>query len=106
MGTAEIDHGLDGEQHAGPEYRALAPSSDMDDIGLVMEQPAEPMTAEVADHAHVLGFHEGLDGGPDVAGAAAGPDRRDAAHHRLVGDVNKPLRAARDFADRIHAARI
>jgi hypothetical protein len=52
---------------------------DMDDIWLVMEQPAEPMAAEIADHVHVLGFHEGLDCGPDVAGGATWPDRRNAA---------------------------
>jgi hypothetical protein len=52
---------------------------DMDDIWLVMEQRAEPMAAEIADHVHVLGFHEGLDCGPDVAGGATWPDRRNAA---------------------------
>src|SRR5215813_5614151 len=104
MGTAEIDHGLDREQHAGPKYRALAVAADMDDVGLVMEQPAQPVTAEIADHAHMLGFHEGLDGGPDVAGGAAGPDRRNAAHHSLVGDVDEPFCPARNFADRVHAA--
>src|SRR5262249_61041609 len=91
VGAAEIDHGLDGEQHAGLEYHALAAPPDMDDIGLVMEQPAEPVAAEVANNAHVLGFHEGLDGGPDVAGGAARPDRRNAAHHGLVGNVDQPL---------------
>src|SRR5215472_6464251 len=106
MGTAEIDHRLDREQHAGPKYHALAVATDMDDVGLVMEQAAQPMTAEIADHAHMLGFDEGLDGGPDVACGAAGPDRRNSAHHSLVGDVDEPLCAARNFADRVHAARI
>ena len=42
----------------------------------------------------------GLDRGADVAGGGAGPDRGDAAHHRLVGHLDQPLGAARNFADR------
>src|SRR5262249_22525328 len=40
MRPAEIDHRLDGEEHAGLEHDALAGPADMHDIRLVMEQPA------------------------------------------------------------------
>ena len=55
-GAAEIDHRLDGEEHAGLEHDAFAGPADMHDIRLVVEQPAEAMAAEIAHHAHVLGF--------------------------------------------------
>ena len=42
----------------------------------------------------------------DVAGGGAGLDRGDAAHHALIGDLDQPLGAARNLADRIHAAGI
>ena len=71
-----------------------------------MEQPAEAVAAEIAHHAHVLRLDKGLDRRADIAGGAAGLDRGDAAHHRVVGDFDQPLGAARDFADRIHAAGI
>ncbi len=97
--AAEIDHRLDREEHAGPQHDAFARPADVHDVGLVVEQAAEAVAAEVAHHAHVLGLDIGLDGGADVAGGRARPDRRDAAHHRLVGDLDQPLGAARDRAD-------
>src|SRR5579859_31439 len=65
---AEIDHRLDGEEHAGLERHALAGPADMDDVGLVVEQASEPMAAEVAHHAHALRLDKALDGMADVAG--------------------------------------
>src|SRR3984957_2969946 len=106
MGAAEIDHRLDGEEHARLEHNTLARPADMDDVRLVVEQPAQAVAAEIAPHAHVLGFDIGLDGVADIAGGAAGPDRGDAAHHALIGDLDQPLGAAGNFADRIHAAGI
>ena len=37
---------------------------------------------------------------------APGLDGGDAAHQRVIGDLEQPLGGARDLADRIHAARI
>ena len=90
----------------GREHDAFAGAPDMHDVGLVVEQPAEAVAAEVAHHAHVLRFDVGLDRGADIAGGAARLDRGDAAHHRLVGDLDQAFGAARDFADRVHAAGI
>ena len=106
MRLAEIDHRLDGEQHAGLEGDALAGPPRMDDVGLVVEDAAEAVAAEVAHHAHVLRLDEALDGVADIAGGRAGLDRRDAAHQRLIGDFDQPLGLARDRADRIHPARV
>jgi len=64
------------------------------------------MAAEIAHHAHVLGFDIGLDGVTDIARGGTRLDRGDAAHHALVGDFDQPLGTARDFPDRVHAAGI
>ena len=71
-----------------------------------MAAPMSPVAAEIAHHAHVLGFDESLDRGANVAGGGARLDHRDAAHHRLVSHLDQPLGAARNFADRVHAAGI
>jgi hypothetical protein len=71
-----------------------------------VKQAAEPVAAEVAHHAHVLRLDIGLDRGADVAGGGARADHGNAAHHRLVGHLDEPLGAARDGADRVHAARV
>ncbi len=104
--AAEIDHRLDREEHAGAQHDAFAGPAHVDDVRLVVEQPAEAMAAEVAHDAHVLGFDKGLDRGPDVARGRAGPDHRDAAHHGVVGDIDQALGAARDRADPEHPARV
>src|SRR5476649_629090 len=106
MRAADIDHRLHGEEHDGLEHDAFARAPDVDDIGLVVEQAAEAVTAEVAHHAHVLGFHVALDRGADVAGGGAGADGGDAAHHGLVRHLDQAFGAARNFADGEHAAGI
>src|SRR4051794_23719831 len=103
---AEIDHRLDGEEHAGLQRHALAGPADMDDVRLVMEHAPEAVAAEIAHHAHLLRFDEALDRMADVAGGGAGFYRGDAAHHRLIGDLDQPLRLARDRPDGIHPAGI
>src|SRR5665811_206610 len=59
---AEIDHRLDGEEHAGLQHHAFAGPADMDDVRLVVEHAAEAMAAKVAHHAHALRLHKALDG--------------------------------------------
>src|SRR5829696_1438519 len=74
MRLAEIDHRLDGEEHAGLQRHALAGPADMDDVRLVVEHAPEAMAAEIAHHAHALRFDKALDGMADVAGGGAGLD--------------------------------
>ncbi len=42
----------------------------------------------------------------DVAGGGARLHRGDAAHHRLIGDLDQPFGLAGDRADHVHAAGI
>ena len=106
MRPAEIDHRLDREEHAGLQHDALAAPAIMEDVGLVVEQAAEAMAAEIADHGTTLRFGKFLDRRADVAGGGAGPHDGNAAHHRLVGHVDEALGPAGNLADEIHAARI
>src|SRR5258705_10263753 len=91
MRLAEIDHRLDGEEHAGLQRHAFAGPADMNDVGLVMKHAAQAVPAEIAHHAHALRLDKTLDGVADVAGGGAGLYRGDAAHHRLIGHFNQPF---------------
>src|SRR5689334_4584114 len=106
MRATEVDHRLHGEEHTWFEHYAFAGPADMHDVGLVVEQAAKPVAAEVTHHAHVLAFNESLDGRANVSGGRAGAHRRDAAHHGFIRDFNESLCPARDVADRVHPARI
>ena len=106
MRLAEVDHRLDGEEHAGLQFDALAGAPDVDDVRLVVEHAPEAMAAEVAHHAHALRLDKTLDGVADIAGGGARPHRGDAAHHRFIGHLDQPLGLARDCAERIHPAGI
>src|SRR5262245_7620041 len=51
---AEIDHRLDGEEHAWLELQALARLAVVQDVRPVMEHAAQAMAAELARHAAPL----------------------------------------------------
>src|SRR5260370_5730750 len=106
MRLAEIDHRLDGEEHAGLEHHAFAGPADMNDVRLVVEHAAQAVAAEVAHHAHALRLDEALNGVSDVAGGGAGFYRRPAAHPGLISHLDQPFGLAGDRAHRIHPARI
>ena len=46
--AAQIDHRLDGEEHAGLERRALAPPTIVQDVRLIVEELAQAMGAALA----------------------------------------------------------
>src|SRR3978361_1108442 len=50
MRLAEIDHWLDGEEHAGLQHHAFAGPADMDDVRLGMEHASQAVAAESAHH--------------------------------------------------------
>src|SRR5208283_1204233 len=65
--TPEIDHRLDREEHAGAQRNALALLAVMQNVRLVVEQPAEPVSAKIAHDRTALGLGVGLDRRADVA---------------------------------------
>ena len=74
----------------------------MQDVRRVVEQPPQPVAAEVPHHGTALPLGITLDGVTDVAGRRAGLDGRNAAHHGLMGHVYQSLRLSRNGAHRIH----
>src|SRR3974390_2271389 len=88
---AEIDHRLDGEEHAGLELQPFAWLPVMQDVRPVVEHAPQAMAAEIAYHAATLGLSISLDGGTDIAGSGARTHRGNPAHQGMVGDLKQPL---------------
>ena len=103
-GAADVDHRLDGEEHAGLELGPGAGAAGMDDFGAVVEQPADAVAAEIADDAVAVAFGVALDRVGDVAEPVAGPRLLEAEHQAFVGDVDQLARLQRHVADQVHAA--
>src|SRR5438128_12326875 len=80
MRLAEIDHRLDGEEHAGLQHHAFAGPAEMDDVRLVVEHASQPTAAAMAHQAHALRFVKTVDGVADVAGGAPGLPCADAEY--------------------------
>ena len=57
----------------GSKLGAGAGAAGMDDLGRVVEDPAEAVAAEIADHRITLRLGMALDGVADVAEPVAGP---------------------------------
>src|SRR5207248_9381445 len=53
-GAAEVDHRLDGGDHAGLELGPGARAAGVDDLGAVVEHAPDPVPAKVADDAVAL----------------------------------------------------
>jgi len=105
--AAEIDHGLDGEEHSGFQAQPVAGLAVMNDVGQGMENPTDAVTAEIPHYrATLLAFGVGLDRVTDIAGGSSRLHGSDAAHHRFVSDFNQAHGFAFHVADQIHAARI
>ena len=68
---AHVDHGLDGEDHAGLELRAGAFAAVIRDLRLLVELAADAVADKFADDAVAVGDDLILDGGAQIAEAAA-----------------------------------
>src|SRR5262245_2046696 len=60
MRLTEIDHGFDGEDHAGLENITFSLGPVMQNVGLVMEHQTHPMTAKIAHYTTALAFGKHL----------------------------------------------
>ena len=72
FGSADVDHRLDGEDHAGPQADATPGRAQMGDAGRLVQAAAHAVPAPLAHHAIAVRFRVGLDGGADIADARAG----------------------------------
>src|SRR5690349_18151031 len=82
--TADVDHWLHREEHAGAELWAGAGPARVDDLRAVVEEAADAMTTEVADDGVAVAFGVALDRRRNVAQPVAGPCLLDADHEALV----------------------
>src|SRR3954470_8297533 len=80
VGAADVDHRLDGEDHAGLELGARAGAAGVDHFWAVVEQAADAVAAEIADDAVALTFGVALDGVGDIAEMVSGPRLLEAEH--------------------------
>src|SRR4051794_6432656 len=71
MRLAEIDHRLDGEEHARFQRHAFAGTADMDYVRLFLEHAPKAMAAELPRLAHALRLDKALAGVADVAAGSA-----------------------------------
>jgi hypothetical protein len=79
IAPAEIDHRLDGEDHAGAQFFALPAPAEVEDVRRVVKDAAKPVAAESLDDRVALAFGIFLDRGAKIAKARARLDRLDAA---------------------------
>ena len=103
---ALINHGFDGEDHAGLQHGAGASFAVVDDLRVFVEAAADAVAAKFLHHGIAGVFGDLLAGVADVAEGGAGLHGFDAGHHALVGDVDQALRLRADGAHGIHAAGI
>ena len=103
---ALVNHGFDGEDHAGLQHGAGASFAVVDDLRVFVEAAADTVAAKFLHHGITGVFGDLLAGIADVAEGDAGLHNLDTGHHALVGDVDQALRLRADGAHGIHAAGI
>ena len=64
---AGVEHGLDGEDHAGLEHEAFAAAAVVQHVGFVVVDAADAVAAELAHDAEALALRDRLDGVAHVA---------------------------------------
>src|SRR4051794_29539049 len=104
--AADVDHRLDGEDHARLELGAGAGTAGVDDLGAVVKDAADAVAAEIADDAIALAFGMALDRIGDVAEMVAGPGLFEAEHQAFVGHVDQLASFQGYVPDEVHAAGI
>ena len=106
VALARVDHRLDRYGHAGNELDAGTGPPVVQHLRVLVEDTADAMTAVLADDGEALLFDVGLNRVADVAEAATGLDRPNAAPHGIEANARQPLGHDRRRADHEHAARV
>lgn len=101
---ASVDHGLDGEGHAGLQDNAGACFSVVQHLWLLVKDFANAVAAVFAHHGKVVGFGVFLDAVADVAQMDAGFDHFHAQFHAFVADTAQAFGEYGGFADDEHFA--
>src|SRR5690606_6872081 len=102
--AAGIDHGFDREDHACFQSFQRAGFAVVKDLGLLMENLANAVSAEFTDDAVTGFFGMLLDRMADIPEVSAGLDLGNAQPHAFIGDVAQPLALDGRLAYKEHAA--
>ncbi len=104
VGPADVDHRLDGEEHAGPELRPGPRPAGVDDLRRIVEDPAHAVAAEIAHHGVTVPLGMALDRMGDIAEPVARLRLLQPEHQAFVGHLDELGRLDADVADQIHPA--
>jgi len=103
---AEIDHRLDGEEHALSQLFAFARIAVMQDVRAVVEELAETVAAKVFDNRAALRFGVSLYRVADIPNGCARFDDVDGHHQAIIGNIDEAFGFAANLANWIHARRV
>jgi len=99
-----VDHGLDGEHHAGFEFFQRARFTVMQDLRFFVENFANAVTAKLSHDGETMAFSEHLNGVADIASARAGLNLDNAVPHGFIGQLTQSFGSNRAIAYDEHAA--
>src|SRR5262249_32349525 len=94
--AAGVDHWFDREEHSLAQLYAFIGMTVMQDGRGIVKDAPDAVTAEIAHDRIPMTLGVALDCVTDGPDADAGTHDSDAAHHRLVGDIDQPSRLDRD----------
>ncbi len=98
LGAAHVDHGFDGDRHAGFEF-GFDFAAVVGDVGFFVEGAADAVADEFADDAVAVGDDEVFDGFGDVVDAVAGAGLVDADGEGFLGFGEEADGGGGDVAD-------
>ena len=106
MAFTGVEHGLNGEDHAGLKLHALSRITVVQDLRLIMVDLADAMAAVLADHAEAFFFGQRLDRMANVTQGRARAHHTNSGAHGVVGGFHQVTCLRIGFADEVHAAGI
>ncbi len=106
MAFAGIDHGFDGEGHAGFQFEAGMGFAVVQNLGVVVVNTADAVAAVFAHHRVAAAFGQRLDGMTDIAKMGAGAHLFNAGLQAVVGGLDQTPGLDRGLTHEVHAAGI
>lgn len=106
MAFANVDHGLNGKDHARFQRQAGAGCAVMQYLGVFVKPPAYAVAAIFAYHRATVGFGMNLNGMADIAELDAGLDQLYTGDQALMSDFTDPFSLDAYLTDIEHFAGI
>ena len=99
-----VDHGLDGEHHAGLQLFQRAGAAVVQNLGFFVEFLADAVSAELAHHREAVPLGKLLDGVANVSQPGAWLDLQDTVPHGFKSHCRQAFGCNRALANQVHAA--